>query len=155
MFVPLVKGWVAICECRKVSIVWILWPHSPEAQHFGTAVFEHTVCPGPFRDCYQHQKMQQGLERSRRQSEWMCVLKCSEPSHPWMGKKEYSLQCYPLGNQGNEENLSLSSVQLLVLVCCTLHSFVITSMSQSGIVFCLSWEHSLKLFWVHKSCSLS
>lgn len=59
--------------------------------------------------------------------------------------------CYPVGNQRNEENLSLSPIQLLVLVCCTFHSFVITSVSQSGIVFCLSWERSLKLFWVHNT----
>lgn len=155
MFIPQLKGWVTIRDCRKeVSVVWILWPHSPEAQHFGRAVFEHRVCLGSIRDRYQHQKMQQGLERSRRQSEWMCVAKRSELNHPWMGKKEYSLQCYPLGNQRNEENLSLSSVQLLVLVCCTFHSFVITPMSQSGIVFCLSREHSLKLFWVHNTLVL-
>lgn len=44
VFVPQLKGWVAIRVCRKeVSALWILWPHSPEAQNFGTAGFEHSL----------------------------------------------------------------------------------------------------------------
>lgn len=58
----------------------------------GTAAFEHRGCPGSIRDCYEHPKMQQGLERSRRQSEQMCVVKRSEANHPWMSKRDYSLQ---------------------------------------------------------------
>jgi len=99
------------------------------------------------RNCYQYQKMQQCLERSRRQSKRMCVVRCSELEQS-LNEKEgvFPPGCYPVGNQRNEENLSLSPIQLLVPLCCTFHSFVITSVSQSGIVFCLSGEHSLKLF---------
>lgn len=53
----------------------------------------NTDCPRSIRDDQQHQrKMQQGLERSRRQSEWTCVGKLSEPNLLWMNKREDSLQ---------------------------------------------------------------
>lgn len=53
-----------------------------------------------------------------------------------------------------KESLSLFPLQLLVLLCCVFSILVIASVYQSGIVFCLSWEHSLKLFGVRNTLVL-
>lgn len=59
---------------------------------------KHRGCPESIKDHQQHQKkIQRALERSRRQTEWTCVLKGSEPNPLWMNKRDGPSRLLPSG----------------------------------------------------------